>query len=173
MPHSRHHLKMDNLSFIGMAGCGKSTLGLALAKKLDLSFIDTDNLIEKKFEMSLEGVKNKFGYQFVRLAEEEVILSIDKSTKMISTGGSAVYSETSMNHLKSFSKIIYIDTPLETIIERIDVGQERGLAVPDGTSVSDVYYERIPLYEKYSQHTINGSKSVDELIEIVLNLHNK
>ena len=51
MPHSRHHLKMDNLSFIGMAGCGKSTLGLALAKKLDLSFIDTDNLIEKKFEM--------------------------------------------------------------------------------------------------------------------------
>ena len=120
MPHSRHHLKMDNLSFIGMAGCGKSTLGLALAKKLDLSFIDTDNLIEKKFEMSLEGVKNKFGYQFVRLAEEEVILSIDKSTKMISTGGSAVYSEASMNHLKSFSKIIYIDTPLETIIERID-----------------------------------------------------
>ena len=59
MPHSRHHLKMDNLSFIGMAGCGKSTLGLALAKKLDLSFIDTDNLIEKKFEMSLEGIKNK------------------------------------------------------------------------------------------------------------------
>jgi len=123
--------------------------------------------------MSLEGVKNKFGYQFVRLAEEEAILGIDKSAKIISTGGSAVYSEASMNHLKSFSKIIYIDTPLETIIERIDVGQERGLAVPDGISVSDVYYERIPLYEKYSQHTINGSKSVDELIEIVLNLHNK
>ena len=105
MTSSHPHLKMNNISFIGMAGCGKSTLGLALAKKLDLSFIDTDNLIEKKFEMSLEGVKNKFGYQFVRLAEEEVILSIDKSTKMISTGGSAVYSETSMNHLKSFSKI--------------------------------------------------------------------
>ena len=69
-----------------------------------------------------------------------------------------------MNHLKSFSKIIYIDTPLETIIERIDVGQERGLAVPDGISVSDVYLERKPLYEKFFQFTLDGSKSIQQLV---------
>ena len=107
---------MFNISFIGMPGCGKSTLGNAISKELNLSFVDTDLLIEKKFEMTLEDVKNKFGYQFVRSSEEEVILSLDASTQIISTGGSAIYSDLSMKHLKSFSKIIYIKTSLETII---------------------------------------------------------
>ena len=147
-----------------MAGCGKSTLGNAISKKMSLSFQDTDHLIEEKFNMSLEDIKNKFGYEFVRSAEEEVILNLNDSTKIISTGGSAVYSEIAMNHLKSFSKIIYINTPLKTIIERIDVGQERGLAVPDGASVSDVYLERQPLYEKFLQFTLDGSKSIQELV---------
>ena len=155
---------MNNISFIGMAGCGKSTLGNAISKKMSLSFQDTDHLIEEKFNMSLEDIKNKFGYEFVRSAEEEVILSLNDSTKIISTGGSAVYSEIAMNHLKSFSRIIYINTPLKTIIDRIDVGQERGLAVPDGVSVSDVYLERQPLYEKFLQFTLDGSKSIQELV---------
>ena len=147
-----------------MAGCGKSTLGNAISERMGLSFQDTDHLVEEKFNMSLEDIKNKFGYEFVRSAEEEVILSLNDSTKIISTGGSAVYSEIAMNHLKSFSRIIYINTPLKTIIERIDVGQERGLAVPDGVSVSDVYLERQPLYEKFLQFTLDGSKSIQELV---------
>ena len=96
---------MNNISFIGMAGCGKSTLGNAISKEMNLSFQDTDHLIEEKFNMSLEDIKNKFGYEFVRSAEEEVILSLNESIKIISTGGSAVYSEIAMNHLKSFSNI--------------------------------------------------------------------
>ena len=155
---------MNNISFIGMAGCGKSTIGNAISEKMGLSFQDTDHLVEEKFNMSLEDIKNKFGYEFVRSAEEEVILNLNDSTKIISTGGSAVYSEIAMNHLKSFSKIIYINTPLKTIIERIDVGQERGLAVPDGASISDVYLERQPLYEKFLQFTLDGSKSIQELV---------
>ena len=147
-----------------MAGCGKSTLGNAISERMGLSFQDTDHLVEEKFNMSLEDIKNKFGYEFVRSAEEEVILSLNDSTKIISTGGSAVYSEIAMNHLKSFSRIIYINTPLKTIIERIDIGQERGLAVPDGVSVSDVYLERQPLYEKFLQFTLDGSKSIQELV---------
>ena len=154
-----------------MAGCGKSTLGNAISERMGLSFQDTDHLVEEKFNMSLEDIKNKFGYEFVRSAEEEVILNLNDSTKIISTGGSAVYSEIAMNHLKSFSRIIYINTPLKTIIERIDVGQERGLAVPDGVSVSDVYLERQPLYEKFLQFTLDGSKSIQELVTEVEKIH--
>ena len=57
----------------------------------------------------------------------------------------------------SFSKIIYIDTPLDVIIERIGVGQERGLAVPDGLSIPEVYIERQPMYEKYAEVALDGS----------------
>lgn len=164
---------MNSISLIGMAGCGKSTIGNAISKKFNFSFIDTDHLIENKFKMSLEDVKKKFGYQYVRSVEEEVILDLDSSTQIISTGGSAVYSGISMKYLKSFSKIIYINTPLETIIGRIDDGQERGLAVPDGLSISDIYNERRPLYEKFSGHVVDGSKSVAEIIEEILKINNE
>jgi|TARA_B100000401_G_scaffold80043_1_gene50255 shikimate kinase len=164
---------MNNISLIGMAGCGKSTIGAAISKKFNLSFIDTDHLIENKFKMSLENIKKKFGYEHVRSAEEEVILALNSSTQIISTGGSAVYSGLSMKHLKSFSKIIYINTPLETIVERIDAGQERGLAVPDGLSISDIYHERRPLYEKFSEHVVDGSKTVHEIIEEIQNINNE
>ena len=158
---------MNNISFIGMAGCGKSTLGKAISEKLDLSFVDTDHLIEGEYKMSLEDVKKEFGYKFVRSAEEKAILGLDRSTEIISTGGSAIYSSISMHHLMSFTKIIYIDTPLDMIIERIGIGQERGLAMPDGMSVSDVYIERKPLYEKFSQLTVDGSKSIEQLVDEV------
>ena len=164
---------MNNISLIGMAGCGKSTVGSAISKKFNLSYIDTDHLIEKKFQMALEDIKKRFGYKFVRSSEEEVILSINSSTQIISTGGSAVYSNLSMKHLKSFSKIIYIDTPLATIVERIDIGQERGLAVPDGVSISDIYSERKPLYEEFSEHIVDGSKSIDEIIADIQKINNE
>ena len=167
MTHFQDHIQMNNISFIGMAGCGKSTLGKAISEKLDLSFVDTDHLIEDEYKMSLEGVKKEFGYKFVRSAEEKAILGLDKSTEIISTGGSAIYSSISMHHLMSFTKIIYIDTPLDMIIERIGIGQERGLAMPDGMSVSDVYLERKPLYEKFSQLTVDGSKSIEQLVDEV------
>ena len=158
---------MNNITFIGMAGCGKSTIGKAISMKMDVSFIDTDLLIEKQYKASLEEIKNKFDYKFVRAAEEKVILNLNSSNKIISTGGSAVYSSLSMEHLQRFSSMIYIDTPLEIIIKRIDIGQERGLAVPKDMSVAEVYYEREPLYRKHSDFILNGSKSIDELFNDV------
>ena len=158
---------MNNITFIGMAGCGKSTIGRGIADRLDVNFVDTDVLIENKHHLSLEQIKQEYGYKFVREEEEKVILGLSNFDKVISTGGSAIYSLKSMDHLKTFSKIVYINTPLEIIIERIDIGQERGLAVPDGMTIPEVYSERETLYEKYAKYTIDGSSSIESLIEEV------
>ena len=155
---------MNNISFIGMAGCGKSTIAKELSTKLNINLVDTDLLIERKYQASLEEIKNKYDYRFVRTAEEEVILKLDSSNKIIATGGSAVYSAKSMEHLKSFSSIIFIKTPLDEIIKRIDIGQERGLAVPLGMSIPDVYSEREPMYQKYHDFILDGSKTIDKLV---------
>ena len=61
----------------------------------------------------------------------------------------------------------------ETIVKRIDAGQERGLAVPDGLSILDIYNERRPLYEKFSEHVVDGSKSVHEIIKEIQNINNE
>lgn len=156
-----------NISFIGMAGCGKTTIGKALSIKLSLSFVDTDQLIENEFKQSLENIKQSKGYKFVRQAEEGIILGLSNDVEIISTGGSAVYSESAMSHLKSFSKLIYISTPLNIIKERIGIGQGRGFAAPDGMSIEEVYNERSPLYSKWADETVNGSLSKDQLIKII------
>ena len=161
---------MNNISFIGMAGCGKSTIAKELSTKLNINLVDTDLLIERKYQASLEEIKNKYDYRFVRTAEEEVILKLDSSNKIIATGGSAVYSAKSMEHLKSFSSIIFIKTPLDEIIKRIDIGQERGLAVPLGMSIPDVYSEREPLYQKYYDFILDGSKTIKQLVDEVKNI---
>ena len=156
-----------NISFIGMAGCGKTTIGKAISIKLSLSYVDTDQLIENEFKQSLENIKQSKGYKFVRQAEEGIILGLNNDVEIISTGGSAVYSESAMSHLKSFSKIIYISTPLNIIKERIGNGQGRGFAAPDGMSIEEVYRERSPLYSKWADETVNGSLSKDQLIKII------
>jgi len=156
-----------NISFIGMAGCGKTTIGKALSIKLSLSFVDTDQLIENEFKQSLENIKQSKGYKFLRQAEEGIILGLSNDVEIISTGGSAVYSESAMSHLKSFSKLIYISTPLNIIKERIGIGQGRGFAAPDGMSIEEVYNERSPLYSKWADETVNGSLSKDQLIKII------
>ena len=156
-----------NISFIGMAGCGKTTIGKALSIELSLSYVDTDKLIENQFKQSLEDIKQSNGYKFVRKAEEEIILGLKNNIEIISTGGSAVYSESAMSHLQSFSKIIYISTPLNIIKERIGDGQGRGFAAPNEMSIEDVFYEREPLYNKWANKTVDGSLAKDQLIQII------
>ena len=156
-----------HISFIGMAGCGKTTIGKALSIELSLSYVDTDKLIENQFKQSLEDIKQSNGYKFVRKAEEEIILGLKNNIEIISTGGSVVYSESAMSHLQSFSKIIYISTPLNIIKERIGDGQGRGFAAPNEMSIEDVFYEREPLYNKWADKTVDGSLAKDQLIQII------
>ena len=150
-----------------MAGCGKTTIGKALSIELSLSYVDTDKLIENQFKQSLEDIKQSNGYKFVRKAEEEIILGLKNNIEIISTGGSAIYSESAMSHLQSFSKIIYISTPLSIIKERIGDGQGRGFAAPNEMSIEDVFYERELLYNKWADKTVDGSLSKDQLIQII------
>ena len=156
-----------HISFIGMAGCGKTTIGKALSIELSLSYVDTDKLIENQFKQSLEDIKQSNGYKFVRKAEEDIILGLKNNIEIISTGGSTVYSESAMSHLQSFSKIIYISTPLNIIKERIGDGQGRGFAAPNEMSIEDVFYEREPLYNKWADKTVDGSLAKDQLIQII------
>lgn len=161
---------MENISLIGMAGCGKSTLGKALSKELNVDFLDTDNLIEEKHQLTLEQIKTKYGYQFLRSEEENVIMNITSTIKIISTGGSAIYSDKSMLHLSKFSKIIYLDTPFDIIKNRIENGEDRGLAVAPGTSIEDAYRERIVLYEQWGELKLDGSLSIDELVSRIISI---
>ena len=76
-----------------MAGCGKTTIGRLFAKKHRVGFIDTDHLIEKKLNKSLQDIKDEKRLHVSEKIEQEIVLEIDASIQIISTGGSVIYSE--------------------------------------------------------------------------------
>ena len=156
-----------SISFIGMAGCGKTTIGRLFAKKHRVSFIDTDHLIEKRLNKSLQDIKDEKGYMYLREIEQEIVLAIDASIQIISTGGSVIYSEQAITHLKKISSVIFIDTPYKLIKKRIGDASNRGFSVPNGFSVKEAFDERMPMYQQHQDFTVNGANSADYIIKSI------
>jgi shikimate kinase len=141
-----------NLILIGMAGAGKSTVGRLLAQSLSLPFLDTDQLMEQRWECSLQEIIDSEGLESFRLKEEETVLSLDVSRHVISTGGSVVYYPRAMGHLRERGWILWLDLPLEELEKRLAHGVEnRGLVRTPDQSIADLYEQRKPLYERYAQ----------------------
>lgn len=142
------------ITLIGMPGCGKSCMGRALAGKLKMKHIDSDRLIEKKYDKKLQVLIDELGVDAFRKIEEEVISSIHGDNLIVSTGGSAVYSDVAMNHLKSLGKVLYLYCSFETVKERLGDFSKRGVVLKEGQTLLDLYNERVPLYRKYADITI-------------------
>ncbi len=165
---------MPNVILIGMPACGKSITGVVLAKTMRKSFIDTDLLIQEKEERPLQEIINESGNDYFRKVEEEVLCSVDTSNSVISTGGSAIYYDTAMKHLKEQGTIVYLKVSLETIEARLNNIKTRGVTMEKGATIASLYEERIPLYEKYADIIIDADGfEVEDTVEAIINSVNK
>jgi len=162
-----------NITLIGMAGAGKSTIGRALAKHLGYTFIDVDHLIREKTGMPLQTLIDKEGdLAFIRF-EEEAILRIEQVDRsVISSGGSVIYSEKAMTHLKTISKIIFLDTAFRSIAKRLPNARKRGIVGLRDRSLKELFEERVVLYQKYADFSIklNGKENIQEITEKIIEL---
>ena len=146
----------NNLIFVGMPGSGKSTVGVLVAKKLGLGFIDTDLLIQQETGRTLQQIVDQDGYVALRKAEEQVLLNLNVQQHVISTGGSAVYSDAAMRHLKVTSTVIFLDISLDTVFARIGDYSLRGISKRPDQSLLELFEERSALYSRYADLTIRG-----------------
>jgi shikimate kinase len=144
----------SNIVLIGMPGAGKSTIGVLLAKYTSRGFIDTDLLIQTSWQRSLQEIVDNDGYRVLRKLEEETLLSLRVRDHIISTGGSAVYSDQAMQHLKSEGLVVYLEVDLATLRSRIGDVSQRGLARPVNQSLEALFSERSGLYERYADFTV-------------------
>ncbi len=143
------------ISLIGMPASGKSTLAQELADKLAFIWLDSDYLIESLYGVPLQKVTDKLSKEdFIKL-EGEVIEKIRVKRAIISTGGSAVYEDKAMQHLKTLGPCIFLNAGLSLVLERIAKNPERGLAIAPNQTVEDLYEERSALYAKYADLTLN------------------
>ena len=142
------------ITFVGMPGCGKSCMGRAMSGKLKMKLIDSDKLIEKRCGKKLQELIDELGVVEFRRIEEEVLMSIEGDNMIISTGGSAIYSDAGMKHLKELGKVFYLFCSYETMRERLGDFSKRGIVLKPGQTMKDLYDERAPLYKKYADVTI-------------------
>ena len=143
----------NNIVLIGMPGCGKSTLGVVLAKMLCADFLDLDLVIQKRIGMTLQEYIDKNGVESFLALEADVCGSIECENTVIATGGSAVLKPYAAEHLKSIGKTIYLSLPLCDIEKRVTDLSGRGVAMSRGETLAEVYEKREPIYQRYADMT--------------------
>ena len=147
-----------NICLIGMPSSGKSVLGKMLAKKRGMSFLDLDTLIEKNNGKLLREIIAEEGREGFLRIEEEAGASLSVENTVISPGGSICYGE--------ISKVIFLHVPYEEMEKRIGDPVKRGVAIPEGFTLKDLYEERTALYRKYAEFTLEEENlSAEECLE--------
>lgn len=146
---------MNNITLIGMPSSGKSVVGVLLAKRLNMDFVDTDLSIQRQEGCLLKDIIERDGMDGFLAIENQVNRDVDVENTVIAPGGSVVYGREAMEHLKRISIVVYLKTDLEELERRIGNLQDRGVAIAPGQTFADLYRERCMLYEKYADVTVD------------------
>ena len=143
------------ITLIGMPAAGKSCMGRALAKKLDMKLIDGDRLIEEITGRALQDIIDEDGLDGFKKLEEKILLSIEEDDVIITPGGSAIYYDSVMSHYKKRGPIVYLYVSPKNLVQRLGDFSRRGVVLKPGQTILDLYNERSPLLEKYADITVN------------------
>ena len=157
---------MANVVLIGMPACGKSTVGVLIAKQLGMDFLDTDVVFQVQQARKLQDMIEEIGIDAFLAKEEACVAGLGCDHTVIATGGSVVYGEKAMRHLHENGVVVYIRLPFEKIEKRLCNLATRGVTLRPGQSLRDLYDERIPLYEKEADIVFDpGEKDIRKTSE--------
>ena len=161
-------MKSDNIVLIGMPASGKSTVGVILAKLLGYDFIDADLLIQRREGRLLSEIIRDVGLDGFLAVENNVCSGIEASKTVIATGGSAVYGEETMRHLREIGWIVWLDADFEAIRGRLSDIRGRGVVLREGQTLRALYDERAALYRRYADIAVpEAGQGVEATVEAV------
>jgi shikimate kinase len=145
----------SNLVLIGLPAAGKSTLGVLLAKRLSFDFLDTDLVMQARGGRRLQAILDADGADAFRRLEEQTVLALEPMRTVIATGGSVVYGERAMEHLRRLGRIIYLYLARAPWQRRLRDLDTRGVVRAPGQSLASLYAEREPLYRRWAEIVVD------------------
>ena len=147
--------KTQNVTLIGMPGCGKTSIGRYIAEKLGKSFVDTDEEICALGRTPAEMITND-GEDSFRKIESEIIKKCgQKSGFVIATGGGVITRLENYDPLFQNGIIIFIDRDISSLATK-----GRPLSSGGIDTLKKLYSERLPLYERFSHFKIDGNYDI-------------
>lgn len=156
-------MPLRNICLIGLPTAGKTTLGKKLFQHLNKGFIDTDNIIKTRYGLPLPELIKKHGEKEFLKMEEKAILSLDHQNVVLATGGSAIYSEKSMEHIRSHLRcdVYHLFITKQEFNKRMDNPANRGVIMNDYKDLNEMYNTRLRLYDDYADYIINANRDIN------------
>lgn len=156
---------MKNIVLIGMPGAGKSTIGVVLAKRIGLNFVDSDLVIQEKEGKLLSQIIAEVGNEGFIEVENRVNATLDCKDCVIATGGSVVYGKEAMKNLKEIGTVVYLKLGYEELTKRLGNLKDRGVVLKENQTLKDLYDERTKLYDEYADIAFEcDKKSIEQIV---------
>lgn len=160
------------VSLVGLPGCGKTTVGRQLARRLQLPFADSDRLIEVRLGCSIREFFESEGESRFREIESEVIGGLTQGPPcVLSTGGGAILSKANREYLKSGGQVVYLRSTPDQLFRRLRHDSTRPLLQVDDplARMRELYAERDPLYREVASFVMEiGRPSVATLVNMIV-----
>jgi len=153
---------MKNIILCGFMGCGKSTVGKALAQISGKVFVDMDSLIEKEQNMRIPEIFEKYGENYFRELEHKTCIDLSqKRDLVIASGGGTLISQRNADILAQTGIIVFLEVPLKEISLRLKNDTSRPLLNTSNREqvMAGLFNFRIPLYKKNAEFIVNGANS--------------
>ena len=153
----------ENIVLIGMPGCGKSTIGQALAEKLGRRFVDIDRLIVEREGRSIPSIFEEGGEELFRRIEIEAVAALNHETGIvIACGGGVVTREENYYSLAENGRLVFINRDIEVL-------PTDGRPLSQSTPLARMYAQRLPLYRSWCDLEVeNKDRNIEEIAEEII-----
>ncbi len=154
--------QMGNIVLIGMPGCGKSSVGRALAKRLGRELFDADSLVEQTAGMSIPEIFEKEGEEGFRRRETAALSGLGKrSGSVISCGGGCVTRPENLPLIRQNGAVVWIKRDLELL-------PSDGRPLSQRHGARELYERRRELYESFADFAVENDADIDSCVEKIL-----
>lgn len=157
---------MKAVYLCGFMGCGKSTVGKILARKLGCGFYDMDEYIVRKEGMKIPEIFAEKGESYFRETETAVIRELSRSSGIIACGGGAMLKKENAEIAAENGMVVYIDVPFEVCYGRISGDRNRPIVMNNTKEELEFIYDsRVPVYRENSSVTVSGDGTAQDIAE--------
>jgi len=156
---------------IGPPGAGKSSIGKSLAKRMNLNFIDTDELIENRSGKKISDIFLEDGEAGFRALEKESVLeALRQADSIISLGGGAVLDSETQSVLREMNRVVYLEVSISNAAPRIGFNRDRPLLLGNPRQQwLSLMEHRKPIYESLAKYQVStDNRKVSEVAEILV-----